>query len=46
MNGPLTLNPRSAGRPIEHVRIKIDKMFSEGAEDGGIISYGTNVMQG
>ncbi len=46
MNGPLAHKPGSVGRPIEHVRVEIDKMFSDGDEDGEIIIYGPNVMQG
>lgn len=46
MNGPLAHKPGSVGRPIEHVRVEIDKVFSEGEEDGEIIIYGPNVMQG
>jgi long-subunit acyl-CoA synthetase (AMP-forming) len=46
MNGPLAHKPGSVGRPIEHVRVEIDKMFSDGGEDGEIIIYGPNVMQG
>jgi long-chain acyl-CoA synthetase len=46
MNGPHAHKPGSVGRPIEHVRVVIDKVFSEGDEDGEIIVYGPNVMQG
>ena len=46
MNGPLAHKPGSVGRPIEHVRVEIDKMFADGDEDGEIIIYGPNVMQG
>ena len=46
MNGPLAHKPGSVGRPIEHVRVEIDKMFSDGDEDGEIIIHGPNVMQG
>jgi long-chain acyl-CoA synthetase len=46
MNGPLAHKPGSVGRPIEHVRVEIDKMFSDGDEDGEIVIYGPNVMQG
>ncbi len=46
MNGPLAHKPGSVGRPIEHVRVEIDKMFADGGEDGEIIIYGPNVMQG
>ncbi|MDJ0783052.1 MAG: long-chain fatty acid--CoA ligase [Desulfosarcinaceae bacterium] len=46
MNGPLAHKPGSVGRPIDHVSVKIDKMFADGDEDGEIIIYGPNVMQG
>ena len=46
MNGPLAHKPGSVGRPIEHVRVEIDKVFSDGDEDGEIIIHGPNVMQG
>ena len=46
MNGPLAHKPGSVGRPIEHVRVEIDKMLADGDEDGEIIIYGPNVMQG
>ena len=47
MNCPAAHSPGSVGRPIEKVRVVIDKTFSEeGAEDGEIIVYGPNVMQG
>jgi long-chain acyl-CoA synthetase len=46
MNGPLAHKPGSVGRPIEHVRVEIDNMYSDGDEDGEIIIYGPNVMQG
>ena len=46
MNGPLAHKPGSVGRPIEHVRVEIDKRFSDGGEDGEIIIHGPNVMQG
>jgi long-chain acyl-CoA synthetase len=46
MNGPLAHKPGSVGRPIEHVSVEIDKMFSDGDEDGEIIIHGPNVMQG
>ncbi|MDJ0854840.1 MAG: long-chain fatty acid--CoA ligase [Desulfobacterales bacterium] len=46
MNGPLAHKPGSVGRPIEHVRVAIDKVFSDGDEDGEIIIHGPNVMQG
>ena len=46
MNGPHAHKPGSVGRAIEHVRVEIDKMFSDSGEDGEIIIYGPNVMQG
>ena len=46
MNGPVAHKPGSVGRPIEHVSVEIDKMFSDGDEDGEIIIHGPNVMQG
>jgi long-chain acyl-CoA synthetase len=46
MNGPHAHKPGSVGRPIERVRVEIDPMFSDDNEDGEIIIYGPNVMQG
>ncbi|MEZ4527609.1 MAG: long-chain fatty acid--CoA ligase [Desulfobacterales bacterium] len=47
MNCPAAHRPGSVGRAIEKVRVVIDKTLSEeGAEDGEIIVYGPNVMQG
>lgn len=47
MNCPAAHRPGSVGRPIEKVRVVIDKSISEdGADDGEIIVYGPNVMQG
>lgn len=46
MNGPFAHKPGSVGRPIEHVRVEIDKMFADGDDDGEIVIYGPNVMQG
>ena len=46
MNGPFAHKPGSVGKPIEHVRVEIDKMFADDSEDGEIIIYGPNVMQG
>jgi long-chain acyl-CoA synthetase len=46
MNGPRAHKPGSVGRPIEHVRVEIDKMFTDGDDDGEIIIHGPNVMQG
>ncbi|MHA1777670.1 MAG: AMP-dependent synthetase/ligase [Promethearchaeota archaeon] len=37
----------SVGKPIEYVKVVIDKsMMPEGSEDGEIIAYGPNVMKG
>lgn len=37
----------SVGKPVEKVKVIIDKsMMPEGSEDGEIIAYGPNVMQG
>jgi len=39
--------PGSVGRPIENVRVVIDKsVVEDGSSDGEIIVYGPNVMQG
>jgi long-chain acyl-CoA synthetase len=46
MNGPCAHKPGTVGRPIEHVRVHIDKKFSGSRQDGEIIIYGPNVMQG
>ncbi len=47
MNCPAAHRPGSVGRPIDQVAVKIDKLFlDEGADDGEIIVYGPNVMQG
>ena len=47
MNCPGAHRPGSVGRPIDQVRVEIDKLFlDEGADDGEIIVYGPNVMQG
>jgi long-chain acyl-CoA synthetase len=47
MNGPGAHRPGSVGRPLEQVTVKIDRLFlDEGTEDGEIIVYGPNVMQG
>jgi len=46
MNGPLAHKPGTVGRPIEHVRVEIDKTLSDDDEDGEIVIYGPNVMQG
>lgn len=37
----------SVGKPIEYVKVVIDKsMMPEGSEDGEIVAYGPNVMKG
>lgn len=46
MNGPYNNRPGSVGQPIDKVKIVIDKLFSDGGDDGEIIIYGPNVMQG
>ncbi|WP_207687857.1 AMP-binding protein [Desulfonema limicola] len=46
MNGPYANKPGSVGRPIDQVKVVIDKFFSDGGDDGEIIIYGPNVMQG
>jgi len=46
MNGPYAHRPGSVGRAIDKVKIVIDKFFSDGGDDGEIIIYGPNVMQG
>lgn len=46
MNGPGAHKPGTVGRPIEHVKVEIDKTFSDGDDDGEIVIYGPNVMQG
>lgn len=47
MNCFLANRPGSVGRPIENVRVVIDKsVVEDGGEDGEIIVYGPNVMQG
>ncbi len=47
MNCPAAHRPGSVGRPIDQVRVEIDPRFlEEGADDGEIIVYGPNVMQG
>jgi long-chain acyl-CoA synthetase len=44
MNCPKAHKPGSVGRPIEQVKVVIDRF--EGQEDGEVIVYGPNVMQG
>ena len=47
MNCPTAHRPGSVGRAIDQVRVEIDKFSSEdGRDDGEIIVYGPNVMQG
>lgn len=46
MNGPLAHKPGSVGRAIEHVRVDIDNLSPAEDDDGEIIIYGPNVMQG
>ena len=47
MNGPSANRPGSVGRPIDKVRVEIDRFCgSEGADDGEIVVYGPNVMKG
>jgi long-chain acyl-CoA synthetase len=47
MNCPAAHRPGSVGRPIDQVRVEIDKLFpNEGSDDGEIVVYGPNVMQG
>ncbi len=47
MNCPTAHKPGSVGRPIDQVRVAIDKFSTEdGRDDGEIIVYGPNVMQG
>jgi len=47
MNCPAAHRPGSVGRPLDQVRVEIDRLFlEEHADDGEIIVYGPNVMQG
>ncbi len=47
MNCPSAHRPGSVGRPLDQVRVEIDRLFlEENADDGEIIVYGPNVMQG
>jgi long-chain acyl-CoA synthetase len=47
MNCPAAHRPGSVGRPLDQVRVEIDRLFlEENADDGEIIVYGPNVMQG
>ena len=47
MNCPTAHRPGSVGRAIDQVRVVIDKSVTDdGGEDGEIVVYGPNVMQG
>ena len=47
MNCPTAHRPGTVGRVIDQVRVEIDPVLSEeGSDDGEIIVYGPNVMQG
>jgi long-chain acyl-CoA synthetase len=47
MNGSVAFKFGTVGRPIEKVKVVIDRsVVEEGAEDGEIICYGPNVMKG
>jgi long-chain acyl-CoA synthetase len=47
MNCPTAHRPGSVGRAIDQVRVVIDKLTTEdGTDDGEIIAYGPNIMQG
>ncbi|MCP4577438.1 MAG: long-chain fatty acid--CoA ligase [Deltaproteobacteria bacterium] len=47
MNCPTAHRPGSVGRAIDQVRVVIDALSTDdGTEDGEIIAYGPNVMQG
>lgn len=47
INCPAAHKPGSVGRPIEYVKVVIDPVVGQTAEDEGeIIVYGPNVMQG
>ncbi|GBC62807.1 long-chain fatty acid--CoA ligase [Desulfonema ishimotonii] len=47
MNSPGAHRPGSVGRPIDQVKVVIDKFFTEeGFDDGEIVVYGPNVMHG
>ena len=47
MNCPTAHRPGSVGQAIDQVRVEIDPVLSEdGSDDGEIIVYGPNVMQG
>ena len=47
MNCPAANRPGSVGRPIDKVRVLIDRTYgSEDFDDGEIVVYGPNVMKG
>ena len=47
MNAFSANRPGSVGRPVEKVRVEIDRsVVEDGSDDGEIIVYGPNVMQG
>ena len=47
MNCPTAHRPGSVGRPIDQVRVVIDTLTTEdGIDEGEIIAYGPNIMQG
>ncbi|HPI93896.1 MAG TPA: long-chain fatty acid--CoA ligase [Deltaproteobacteria bacterium] len=47
MNCPAAYKLGSVGKPIDKVKVVIDKsVVEEGAEDGEIVTYGPNVMKG
>jgi len=47
MNSPMACKLGSVGRPIDRVKVVIDKSaVEEGTDDGEIIVYGPNVMKG
>jgi len=47
MNCPTAHRPGTVGRAIDQVRVEIDPVLSEeGSDDGEIIVFGPNVMQG
>lgn len=47
MNSPQAHKPGSVGKPIQHVRVVIDKSLTgEDEDDGEVIVYGPNVMHG
>jgi long-chain acyl-CoA synthetase len=47
INCPTANKPGSVGRPIEHVRVSIQKKQNDASgEEGEVVVYGPNVMQG